>query len=239
MTEETIFNKEGTQTPSEQQQTTVTTPAIPQELVDWVGPGKKYASIEEVYKAFPNAQQHIETQSEKIRQLEEELNKRKSAEDVLNEIRNNSTNIQKLPSQGVEVNESVLSSIVERKLKEHVTIQKQEQNLDEVVDAFSNSFGDKKEEVYKQLAAENGLTLQELNQLSAKSPKMVLKLAGIGEKSKTTSTNINSSINTQSFMNNNTQQTVETSKVNHNPSSKDLADGWRRAREIVNKKLQG
>ena len=82
---ENIFEQSVDQTP-EVVQPVVQEPAIPPELAEFVGTGKKYASVAEVYKAFPHAQKHISTLEDENKQLKEELTRRQAAEDVLNAL---------------------------------------------------------------------------------------------------------------------------------------------------------
>lgn len=237
MTEQTIFeNKDETPSSPEQQNPTPTTPAVPPELADWVGEGKKYKSVEEVYKAFPNAQTHISTLEQRVQEMEAELQKRKTAEELLNEIKTTATTTeqQKPTSQGVEVNERVLSELVERKLNERVTRQKQDENTGKVVDAFTQAFGDKKEESYAQIAKENGLTIEEMNGLAAKSPDLVIKLAGIN-KASGGSPVIKGDVNPLA-LGNNKQPEQPSYRVGIYYNQKETADAIRRIRQdILNK----
>lgn len=235
MTEETIFKSEEA-VPTNPQTETPTTPqpaAVPPELVEWVGEGKKYKSLDEVYKAFPNAQNHIATQQQKIEALEAELERRKSAEDVLNEIRSNTSQQQKPTSQGVEVNESVLSELVEKKFSQYVTQQQQDANLNEVVKAFTDTYADKREDEYKRIAQENGLSLQEMNQLAAKSPKLVLKLAGFSDKKPSGSPMLQSDVNTAALANADRKPPEASTRVPQYYNTKDVANVMRTIREQV------
>lgn len=238
MTEENIFNNEGTQTPSAETNSQPQKPIVPPELADWVGEGKKYASIDEVYKAFPHSQQHIETLNSKVRQLEEELNKRKSAEEVLNDIRSRETAQQKPTSEGVEVNKDVLSEVVARELASQKAREAAQANLETFKQEFTKSFGDKAEEAYAKLSQDTGLSYQELNAMATKSPKALLKLAGVNEKASKSTTSIESSINTQSLFNNPPTEEI-TARVSPYANSKELADGWNRAKLKVQRNLQG
>lgn len=240
MTEQNLFNSEA-ETPSvneQQQQSPAPQQAsIPPELVDWVGEGKKYSSIDEVYKAFPHSQNHIITLSNKVTELEEEVARRKSAEDVLNEIRNRETVQQKPTSQGVEVNQSVLSEMVGKEVAAQKGREIAKANLDIFKKSFTDIWGDKAEEQYAKLSKETGFSFDELNGLAAKSPQAVMKMAGLQKP--VHPTKLDSSVNTQALINQSKEGETLDSKVSPSASSKQLADGWRRAGEIVNRKLQG
>lgn len=239
MTEESqMFNKEAEGTPPEapeKESPVQQAPAVPPELADWVGEGKKYSSVEEVYKAFPNAQNHIETQKQRIAELEAQLSKTKTAEELLQEIRNSSTGQQKPTSQGVEVNENVLSEIVERQLNLRTQKQIQEDNQRSVVNKFSELYGDKASATFTKVAQESGFSVQELEQLAAKNPKAVLKLAGVDNLKSSSSPVIESSVNTQATLGSGQPNNVS-SRVKANPTDRDLASAWAATREAVYKK---
>lgn len=247
MSEENIFNGQGADAPKDQAGTPqpaetnpVQQPVIPQELADWVGPGKKYASVDEVYKAFPNAQNHIQTQQQKIAELEAELNKRKSAEEVLQEIRSRETEQQKPTSQGVEVNEQVLSEIVDRRLDMRSKQQIAQDNLKVFKEQFGSVYGDKAADMYTNLSKETGLSFDELNAMASKSPQAVLKMAGVNQpKAKTSFASVEGSVNTQALSANAPKTDQLSARVSPYANSRELADGWRRAGEIVKQKLQG
>ena len=59
--------------------------AIPTELAEFVGEGKKYQTVEDALKSIPHAQSHIQKLEEEMKQAREELAKRKAAEELLEE----------------------------------------------------------------------------------------------------------------------------------------------------------
>ena len=60
---------------------------IPTEAVELVGEGKKYSSVEDALKSVPHAQKHIQTLESELATLKEELSKRKTTEELLDEIK--------------------------------------------------------------------------------------------------------------------------------------------------------
>ena len=86
MTETTVF----TQTPSVETPPVIVTPTAPvisQELSEFVGTGKKYATLEDALKSVPHAQTHISKIEQELAQAKEELLKRKTTEELLEELR--------------------------------------------------------------------------------------------------------------------------------------------------------
>lgn len=243
MTEETIFSSadQAQETKSqevpvvqEQAPATPATPSIPPELVEFVGEGKKYRSLDEVYKAFPNAQKHISTLEEENKAIKEELAKRRAAEELLEDIRKGVA--QPAPtSPGVEVNKDVVSEIVRKELAQAQMLSTQKANTEAVVNSFKATYADKAEEMYNKLASESGLSVAELNAMVAKSPKAVLKLAGLTDKQSTKSAPLQSSVNTQAFSGNGQNQSNPV-KVGKYPTSAELARAWSATREAVYKK---
>jgi len=206
------------------------TPTIPQELSELVGEGKKYKTVEDAYKALPHQVNHISRIELENAQMREELTKRKTAEELLNDMRNReSTTGVSTPS--VEVNQDVVSEIVRKQMEGYNKEQLSKSNTDSVVQAFKQNFGEKAEEMYNTLAKNNGMTIADVNAMAMRSPLAVLNLAGISSKKPVTSS-FSSDVNTQSHSNSNTQ--TQNSRVSNYGSSVDVTNGMRRAIEMVN-----
>lgn len=177
-TEQTIF-----ETPNQEvspQPVVVQQPALPPEVVEYVGEGKKYKSVEDALKSVPHAQSHIQTLEEKLAAAEAELAKRRTAEELLEDIKQGvqqpGTTIPK-----VDLSTDAVSEIVRTALQQEKIAEKQRNNVNSVAENFISTFGDKAkaQEAYEKIAQENGLTVGQLNNLAATSPDAVLKLAGI------------------------------------------------------------
>lgn len=173
MSEETIFSTDPVETVVKENPAPQF--ALPQELADLVGEGKKYKSAEDALKSIPHAQSHIAKLEEEMAKMKEEISKRKAAEDLLEEFK--ATGFKQEPTtaktESVDI-ESVVAKVLSQ--KEHQAIAQQNQR--KVVEAFDTKFGDKGEEMYVNLAKESGMSVAELNVLAAKSPKALFKLAG-------------------------------------------------------------
>lgn len=203
MTTETIFS-DGNQ-PAQQTTIPPATPAapaaptIPQELVEFVGEGKKYKSVEDALKSVPHAQTHIQTLEERLAAMEAELAKRKAAEELLEDIK------QGVQQPGnttptVDLNPDKVSEIVLRTLQQEKVREVQEGNIKSVVSTFLGAFGDKAkaEQEYNKLAMDNGLSVDQMNNLAATSPEVVLKLAGLKKQAAPVG-RTTSSLNTQAL----------------------------------------
>jgi hypothetical protein len=108
-------------------------------------------------------------------------------------------------------------------------------NTETVKNNFIAKFGEQAEAVYIQVAQESGLSLADINHLSASSPNVVLKLAGINTKqvvpviSKPTST-----INTEALEANKADPTLS-ARVKPGASTKDLLSAWKVAGQKIGK----
>ena len=98
------------------QPTTPAAPAIPTELQEFVGEGKKFKTVADYVSGYKNSQEFIDTLKGETANMREELQKRKTAEELLQDMRSTTTEQQKPTSQGVEVNEAVLSEIVAKQI---------------------------------------------------------------------------------------------------------------------------
>jgi len=232
MSNETIFDS-NTQENQATDTTSTSTFQIPTEASEFVGSGKKYQSAEEALKSVPHAQKHIQTLEQEVQTLKDELVKRKTAEQLLDEMKSGFTS-ENTP-QVVGIDPDKIVEIVNQSLNLKERQRSEEANVSSVVSKFTELFADKAEEVYNNMAKEAGLTVSQLNKLAASSPKAVLKLAGLDKTVATLPSKSNGSVNTQSFTQNNQQSA--SAKVPKGASTKDLVNAWKAAGDTVKQKL--
>lgn len=232
MTESTIFEGQSTND-STQQATQPTGFQIPTEAVDLIGSGKKYQTAEEALKSVPHAQKHIQTLEQELAQVKEELTKRKTAAELLDDIKSGLT--QENTPQAVEFDQDKLVQLVNQTLSVKEKQKAAQDNTNAVVGKFTEKYGDKAEEVYNTIAKESGLTVQQLNSLAASSPNAVLKLAGLEKSSSSTPSKSTGSVNTDQF--NQTTNTNLSARVPKGATTRDLVGAWKIAGEKV--KQQG
>lgn len=230
MTSETIFSA----TPE------IVTPAVPSaisitltpEVVELIGQGKKYATPEDALKSVPHAQKHIKTLEEELAQVKTELDKRKTAEQLLDEIKSGIKPAGTPPASSVTPD--TIAQVVSQQLEQRQQQQNAAQNVKQVTSAFASKFGDKAEEVYNSLAAETGLSVSQMNLLAATSPAAVLKLAGFTEKSSPPAGKTSSDVNTTGMGQVNDLSQLS-SRVRPGASSKEVTAAWRIAGQKVGK----
>ena len=225
---ENIFEQSADQAP-EVVQPVVQEPAIPPELAEFVGTGKKYASVAEVYKAFPHAQKHISTLEDENKQLKEELTRRQAAEEVLNAIQQR----METPSQTQEqppVNSlQDIQALVRQELERDKAASISMANQHEVVNKFTQLYGDKAQTQFEQLAKDLSVPITYLNNLAATSPKALYKLAGIEHSKNTYSGTLESDLNIQQ----NIQEQNDKIAVSLNGGAREDAAAIRKAREQI------
>lgn len=207
------------------------TPEIPPELAEFVGVGKKYSSLSDVHKAFPHAQQHINTLEQENARIKAELEKRRTAEELLNDIQNSLT--QAPATTGIPtISANDISQLVRAELEKKSVEDVAKQNQFTVVQEFTKKFGEKAQAEFEKIAADLGVPVTSLNALASTSPKAVFKLAGIDSApSATQSGSLQSDVSTVST---NTQNDVSI-RVPLNGGAREDAAAIAKARELIMK----
>ena len=187
--------------------TTVTEPAIapaalvlPEEVTGLVGAGKKYASVEDALKALPHAQAHIARIEEENKALREKAAQAKAIEDVYEALTSRQNSGEPTTPVIPVLEETMLDSVLERKLQEKQAIELRNKNLSTVKDSLTGKFGEKAAEVFGNKAKELGVNEAFLTDLAAKSPVAALELFGLAKKEALPTTAApGGSINTQAL----------------------------------------
>jgi len=201
---------------------------IPTEAAELVGDGKKYQSVEDALKSVPHAQKHIQTLESELASVKEELTKRRTTEELLDEIK---SGVQpKENPQGVEFDQDKLMQLVDQTLEVKERQKLAKSNASQVAAKFTEKFGTDAETVYKSVAKENGLSEQQLNSLAASSPNVVLKLAGLAEAKIAPVSKSSSSVNTQALTQKVDSSTLS-ARVKQGATTKDLVNAWKIAGE--------
>ena len=210
--------------------------SIPDMVTEFVGEGKKYASAEDALSSIPHAQSHIDrleeeakTRDEELAILREQVAKSTALDDVLDSIKSNQDN-SGIPPRN-ELDETKVTSLVNSVLQSNEAQKAAQVNVDSVINKGLEVFGDKADEVFHKAAQDNGLTVDQLNKLSATAPQAVMKLMGIGDKISPIPTKSEGSVNTDTFNTNQPEPNTSSnimSKVGL--TTKDMVEGWRKAK---------
>lgn len=211
-------------------------PALPDNVKDLIGPGKKYASVEKALEALGHAQSHIaniEAENKSFREKQagqltlEEVNK--TVQDLLAAER--ATHIPAV------VDEATLSGLLDRKLAQKTAADLKVANQTSVVEAMRAKYGDKAQEMYETKAKELGVGVAFLNDVSAASPKAALELFGLVPKASSVPKS-SGSINTDAL-----NQTPAADAPPKSPmfggTSKDIQASWDYAKQQVLKRNNG
>lgn len=174
---------------------------------DWVGPGKKYASVEEMARANIYAQEHISSLEKTKSELLEDLTKRNSLAQLVDKLSttvntSQTTSPVATPAQDRTVDKvqaADLESLIAEKIQSVFSNKEKQENASSVAKTLSAKFGDKAEEMYRVKAAELGLTIQMLNDLSMTSPKAVLAYFGSDLTSTLNPTTTHAKVSTEAF----------------------------------------
>lgn len=188
---------------------------------------QKYNSVAEALKALQHSQGFIETLKGEKSVLEEEVAKRKSAEEVLEQLKMGN-NDEEVTTQPAELDVTKIESLIERKLQTAEQRKAASLNVDEVKNSLTEKFGDKAEEVYIKAAQDSGISLDQLNTLAATSPKAVLKLVGADTVPNTGGFSTGS-VNTQSLK----PTEAKPSAKAVSGTTRDLVSAWKAAGELV------
>ena len=175
-----------------------TTPTNDEYLNQFVGEGKKFKSVEDLAKAYANADNHIgelRTDLQQTREfISEELKKlaeqRNAAPPATPNSETGSTPITPAPvAPPVEQVETDLDTRIARALEERDTLKRLQTNANIVQDVLVERLGGVQEAAAAvvQKAAELGLQPNEMKELAAKSPKAFLATMGIDADVKPTS----------------------------------------------------
>lgn len=205
---------------------------IPQEAAEFVGVGKKYQSVEDALKSVPHAQKHISTLETELIAAKEELLKRRTTEDLLEELKAGIPQTEVTPQAGVTRED--ITATVSRLLEQKEIEKTAATNITIVTSSFIGAFGDSAEDKFNQIALESGLTVGQLNGLASSSPQAVLKLAGIGLKQNGVVTKIQSSINTGA-LSQTTSQTELSARLPRGATTRDMVTAWNNAGTKINK----
>jgi hypothetical protein len=206
--------------------------SIPPELNELVGEGKKYKTVEAAMAALPHAQTHISKLEQELATLREEVTKRRTTQELLDELKSGIPNGETAPHK--EIDQDAVVKLVKQIVSQTETVKQHKSNTSTVVSAFKEAFGDKAEEQYNKIAAEAGMSVGVLNELAKTSPLAVIKLAGLNKPVNITG-KVKSDVNTETFRTN--SQEPLSAKVAKTNSTRDLVDAWRRAGEKVKQNL--
>lgn len=233
MSEENIFNAdpalENVANPAP------TVDALPPEVAELVGEGKKYKTAQDALKSIPHAQTHIQRLEEELAMSKAEVAKARAVDELLEELRKPPAH-QPTAAQAVASQEPLdINSAVEAALARKEAQLTAKANAAAVIETFQKVYGEQSEAQFIKLAQETGLSVPYLNNLAMTSPSAVLKLAGLTKSAQPNIPHSSSSVNTEASFSNNQELSAKVPLVG--ASSKDVLKAWRNAGEAVKRSL--
>jgi vacuolar-type H+-ATPase subunit I/STV1 len=197
------------------------------------GDRQKYSTVEDALKAIPNAQNHIKTLEQENQELKAKMEKVESLEKLYAKLEEKATSQANQPQGGEVFDESKLTQLLESTLSKREQEQMAQKNVNSVIEAFKTKYGDKAEEVYNSVANEAGIDGDTLRSLAARSPKAVLKLAGIDSKQKSGQPAATTSqFRTEGLQAAKDRPQPRVAMVGHN--TEDLVSAWRATAPVEN-----
>lgn len=203
-------------------------------LSEFVGEGKKYATVEEAIKSVPHAQSHISKLEEELRTLREELGKSRSAAEILAELKEamtQNTNNDEPTSPNV-VSPEVINELVDKALKQKTAEQQAADNIRTANRVMVEKFGEKAQKVLVDKATELGMDVSYLKATAARSPKAFLALMGVQDSApaatgsmRTTSSSVNTEV-----LDATRSGDKPSAKVATGATTKDMINAWRAAK---------
>lgn len=146
----------------------------------------KYDSVEKALEALQHSQAYIPdlknkvtTYEQKIAELEAELSKRASVEDVVSRLTakdHQDPSAPATPAQASGLSEEAAKQLFEQMLTERQSASQKLDNKRRVNDAIVQQFGDKAPEVLAEKAKAFGVSPAKLGELAAEQPDLVLAL---------------------------------------------------------------
>lgn len=170
MTDQNVF--EGSeQTPAPASSSAPPAISIPDPVKEFVGEGKKYATVEEALKSIPHAQKHIQNLQQAHDAVKAEAERLKAERETYEAFMRQQRE-EMHQSQPSALGAPEVETIVQRTLQQQRLEEQARSNLALVNTTLSTTFGDKAKEVFEAKAKELGV---DLNALARQSPQAVLE----------------------------------------------------------------
>jgi hypothetical protein len=166
-----------------------------------VGEGKKYATVDELAKAYLHAEPTIEQRNRENAQLREELATRVTMEQLLEKISNPTPKLEVTPEAHQPAKPALSQDDVNKLVRDALTEQEQNravaQNVNTVTAKLLEAYGseEKANQVIKQRAQELGVSVDFLQDVAAKSPKAFFTTIGLDAQPKVPGSTDRSDVN--------------------------------------------
>lgn len=175
----TVFDENAPAATTTAPAATTNTPDPASPLGDLVGEGKKFATVEDLAKGKAEADQFIEQLKSEMTGLREDLDKRLTSEQVLEEI-NRRQPAQNEGNTSPQISTEDISDLVKRELTGLETSKTIEGNVSTANNRMVELYGqDKAADAVAKKASELGVNVDFLRDVAAKSPTSFFELMGV------------------------------------------------------------
>lgn len=140
-----------------------------------VGEGRKYKTVEDLAKAYINADQHIGTLESDNASLKEQVAKGKTVDEVLERLEQDRQRSGDDKSHAQSISVADIAKIVEAQITGRETAKAKNENIAKAQALLVQKFGDKAKEVFL-AAADTKEKLRAMNELAAVSPDLFAQL---------------------------------------------------------------
>ncbi len=132
---------------------------------------QKYGTVSDALNSITSAQSHISTLEEENQRLREASTQSDAVDTILAKLNETSP-----ADQPVGLDENSVMQLVSTALRANDAQKTSTTNVAQVTAAMQTAHGDKAEQVFYAKAADLGISNEFMNELAAKSPKMVLEM---------------------------------------------------------------
>ena len=148
---------------------------------------KAVAALKASQEFIPKLESENKTLKQQLEELQAELGKRSSVEDVVSKLLHKEDKPiaepqKEQPSEAGKLDEKSVEQVLSSLLKKREIESSQKSNQKKVEEAFIEKFGSDAKAKFQELAKDINVSEEELQQLSAKSPDMILRLIPTPEK---------------------------------------------------------
>lgn len=200
---------------------------------------QKYKDVDTALKALGHSQEFIsnlQRENEELKQKREaeeaEQTRMDQVEDALKRLAESQQSNQPTPQEFQGLTEEQIGSLLEDRLSQHEKQKIAQGNVQKVSEAIKAQFGEKTKETVAQKAQAYGLSMEEFEQMAAKSPQMVLDIFGV--KPHQNKQSFGSSVNIPPVKPNQQSELAPPEKsLMRGGSSKDAVDYMKQIREKV------
>jgi len=154
---------------------------------------QKYSDVPTALASIPHAQGHISELTNKVKELEEEVAKRRGAEELLNSLQQSQQQVTEAPSvTGLDETavQNVVNNILQSKAQQDVA----ETNATSVRNALVAKFGEAASVEFQNKANALGVDVGQLTEMSKQTPNIVMELfntPGVRDPQPTTGSSVN------------------------------------------------